>query len=83
MTSDASKFEDPRCDDFYCLIAKRYGKHVENILRFLDPHNTETVSGIKPTQITSTFEESNDDLDLRFIRGDIILKALKNDRHLF
>ena len=56
---------------------------MEKILRFLDPDNTDTVSEIKSTQITSTFEKSNDDLDLRFIRGYIILKALKNDPHLF
>ena len=60
MTSDENNFNDARGDDFYSLIAERYGKHVEKILRFLDLDDMKVLSKIKSTEITSMFEKSND-----------------------
>ena len=60
MTSDENTFNDARGDDFYSLIADRYGKHVEKILRSLDLDDMKVLSKIKTSQITSMFEKSND-----------------------
>ena len=54
------------------LLLKSLGEHVKRILRFLDLDDTKVRSKIKPTQITSMFEKSNDELDVRFIVGHLI-----------
>ena len=72
-----SKFQGVLKALIFSLIAERYEKHVKRILRFLDLGDTKVLSKIKPTQITSMFEKSNDELDFCFIDGYIVYGRMK------